>query len=241
MPQLLFISDLHLSAQTPVLNARFRTFLQERAKTADALYILGDLFDAWIGDDDPSPFAAEIKKQLAALSQHTPVSFLHGNRDFLIGEDFARETGLVLLPEEYVLQTESGSWLLLHGDQLCTDDTDYQRARQIFRSEAFRIQAMAMSIPQRLEKAAEIRHMSGEAIAIKSGDIMDVNQTAVEAALRRHGLQRMIHGHTHRPAMHAFHLDGQPALRAVLADWKDQQSFALSLDSATGELKNLSI
>jgi UDP-2,3-diacylglucosamine hydrolase len=241
MSKFLFISDLHLSPQTPELNHQFRKFLAGHARTADALYILGDLFDAWIGDDDPSPFAADIKRQLAGFSRHIPVYYLHGNRDFLIGKDFAGEAGMALLPEEYVLETGSGPWLLLHGDQLCTDDRDYQQARQLFRSEAFKAQAMTMSIPQRIEKAAEIRRMSGEAKAAKAENIMDVNQAAVEESMRRHRLHHMIHGHTHRPARHDFTLDGQPARRVVLADWKEEGSSALQMDSNSGKLENLPI
>ncbi|BAO44256.1 UDP-2,3-diacylglucosamine diphosphatase [Thiolapillus brandeum] len=235
MPPVLFISDLHLSPKTPELIQQFRRFLQGPVRTAHSLYILGDLFDAWIGDDDPSPFATEIQQLLADTTAHVPVYFQHGNRDFLLGDAFARETGVQLLPGEHVLETPFAPWLLLHGDQLCTDDSEYQKARKIFRSEAFKAQAMAMSIPQRMEKAAEIRRMSGEATAAKAENIMDVNQAAVEATMRRHGVRHMIHGHTHRPAVHEFSLDGQPARRAVLADWQDQGSFALALDRNSGK------
>ncbi|WP_457676434.1 UDP-2,3-diacylglucosamine diphosphatase [Thiolapillus sp.] len=241
MARLLFISDLHLSPNTPELNQRFRGFLRGPAREAEALYILGDLFDAWIGDDDPSSFASQVKEQLAALTADTPVFFQQGNRDFLLGETFARETGVTLLPEEHVLHTPAGPWLLLHGDQLCTDDREYQQARKLLRSEAFLKQAMAMSIPRRREKAAEMRRMSGEATAAKAENIMDVNQQAVEETLLRHGLRQMIHGHTHRPATHEFLLDGQPARRVVLADWKKDAAFALSLDSRNGGLESLPI
>lgn len=241
MAHILFISDLHLSPATPELNAQFRRFLRGPALTASSLYILGDLFDAWIGDDDPSPFSAEVKNLLADAAAHLPVYFQHGNRDFLLGEVFARETGIHLLPDEYVLETPFAPWLLLHGDQLCTDDTEYQKARQLLRSPAFKAQAMAMSIPQRLEKAAEIRRMSGEAMAAIPENIMDVNQDAVEETMRRHQVRHMIHGHTHRPSLHEFSLDGQPAQRAVLADWKIPGSFALRLDSNSGDLLSIPI
>jgi UDP-2,3-diacylglucosamine hydrolase len=241
MPPVLFISDLHLSPKTPELNQQFRRFLQGPARTAHSLYILGDLFDAWIGDDDPSPFAAEVRQLLAEITAHIPVYFQHGNRDFLLGDAFARETGIRLLPEEHVLETPFSPWVLLHGDQLCTDDREYQQARKICRSEAFKAQAMAMDIPQRMAKAAEIRRLSGEATAAKAENIMDVNQDAVEATMRRHGVRHMIHGHTHRPAQHEFSLDGQAARRAVLADWQSQGSFALGLDRNSGELTSIQV
>ncbi|WP_456407953.1 UDP-2,3-diacylglucosamine diphosphatase, partial [Thiolapillus sp.] len=221
MSHILFISDLHLSPATPELVRQFQHFLSgDAVKTADALYILGDLFDAWIGDDDPSPFATQIRDLLQEASRHTRLYFQHGNRDFLLGEDFSHAASMKLLPEEHVIQIAGQPVLLLHGDQLCTDDTDYQRARALFRSPEFRTQAMAMSIPERIKKAAEIRQMSGEAKALKPSDIMDVNQQAVEAMMRKHGVQRLIHGHTHRPQTHRFDLDGQPAERFVLADWQ---------------------
>jgi len=240
MSRLLFISDLHLSPNTPELNEQFRGFLRGPARDADALYILGDLFDAWIGDDDPSPFASQLKDKLAALTRHTPVFIQHGNRDFLLGHRFAEETGITLLPEEFVLQTPAGPVLLTHGDLLCTDDTDYQQARKLLRSPAFKIQAMSMSIPERLEKAAEMRRMSGEALAAKAENITDVNQQAVEETMRRHDVRWMIHGHTHRPGVHEFTLDGHPARRVVLADWKKEGSFAMALDD-NGKLDRLAI
>ena len=240
MSRSLFISDLHLSPQTPELNAQFRRFLQSAAMEADALYILGDLFDAWIGDDDPSPFARQVKDELAALTRHRPVFIQHGNRDFLLGDSFAKETGITLLPEEFVLQTPAGPVLLTHGDQLCTDDTDYQQARKLLRSPTFRAQALSMSIPERMEKAAEMRRMSGEAQAAKAENITDVNQQAVEEAMRRNQVHWMIHGHTHRPAVHEFTLDGHPARRVVLADWKKEGSFAMAMDDK-GKLERQAI
>lgn len=230
MPHILFISDLHLSPQTPELLQQFQRFLRQQLPAAEAVYILGDLFDAWIGDDDPSAFATEIKSWLHQASTHTPLYFQHGNRDFLLGSDFAAEAGMNLLPEAQVIQVAGQSVLLLHGDQLCTDDVDYQRARTLFRSPEFFAQAMQMSIPERIEKAKQIRQMSGEATQMKSAQIMDVNQTAVEAIMVKHGVQQLIHGHTHRPDTHNFTLKGKPAQRHVLADWKNTGSYALRMD-----------
>ena len=202
MPHIFFISDLHLSPQTPEIQQQFQRFLRELAPEAEAVYILGDLFDAWIGDDDPSPFAAEIKHGLHEAGAQTALYFQHGNRDFLLGKDFAQAANMTLLLEEQVIEVAGRRLLLLHGDQLCTDDTDYQQARKLLRSGGFHDQIMAMSIPERLQKAAEIRRMSGEAIAMKNADIMDVNQQAVENMMRKHAVHRLIHGHTHRPGDH---------------------------------------
>ncbi|HID46852.1 MAG TPA: UDP-2,3-diacylglucosamine diphosphatase [Chromatiaceae bacterium] len=242
MSHILFISDLHLSPATPEIVQQFQRFLSgDSVGTADALYILGDLFDAWIGDDDPSSFAAQIREMLQEAGRHTHLYFQHGNRDFLLGEDFAHAVNLTLLPEEHVIQIAGQPVLLLHGDQLCTDDTDYQQARKLFRSPEFRAQAMAMSIPQRMQKAAEIRQMSGEAKATKSSDIMDVNQQAVEAIMRKHGVRRLIHGHTHRPQTHTFDLDSHQAERIVLTDWQATASGALQVETDSGKMRTVTV
>ncbi|WP_456378555.1 UDP-2,3-diacylglucosamine diphosphatase [Thiolapillus sp.] len=242
MPHILFISDLHLSPNTPVLQQQFQQFLSsDTVRNADALYILGDLFDAWIGDDDPSAFASQVRDLLRQTGRHTRLFFQHGNRDFLLGEDFARAANLTLLPEEQVIKIVGEPVLLLHGDQLCTDDKDYQQARKLFRSPEFRAQTLAMSIPQRIEKAAEIRRISGEAIAMKSAAIMDVNQQAVETMMLKHGVKRLIHGHTHRPSIHALALDGERAERIVLADWRIQGSSTLQVDTGSGKTRVESI
>ncbi len=242
MSHILFIADLHLSPHTPEILQQFQHFLSGNTlRTADALYILGDLFDAWIGDDDPSPFAAQVRESLQDAGQHTRLYFQHGNRDFLLGEGFANTANLSLLPEEHVTDIAGQPVLLLHGDQLCTDDKDYQQARRLFRSPEFKTQAMAMSIPERIQKAAEIRRMSGEAKATKSSDIMDVNQQAVDAMMLKHGVQTLIHGHTHRPDIHRFRLDGQPAKRIVLADWKASGSSALQIDTESGQTQTIAV
>lgn len=242
MSHVLFISDLHLSPDTPEIVQQFQPFLTSKhVMQADALYILGDLFDAWIGDDDPSPFAARISGWLQQAGENTHLYFQHGNRDFLLGEDFARAANLVLLAEEHVMQIAGKPVLLLHGDQLCTDDKDYQHVRTLLRSPQFHAQIMSMSIPDRIRKAAEIRQMSGEAIARKSADIMDVTQEAVETTMRKHGVLRLIHGHTHRPDTHRFKLDGKPAERIVLADWKASGSSALLIDTNSGEARTIAI
>lgn len=235
MPKVLFISDLHLSPKTPEILQQFSCFLEQTAPQAGAVYILGDLFDAWIGDDDPSPFAAHVRDMLQQASRHTRLFFQHGNRDFLVGEAFSRAANLSLLPEEHVIEIAGKPVLLLHGDQLCTDDKDYQQARKLFRSPEFYAQIMALSIPERIRKAVEIRQMSSEATTAKPSNIMDVNQQAVERTMKRHGVQRLLHGHTHRPASHQFRFDGQPAERIVLSDWRaDRSAAALQIDDKTG-------
>lgn len=223
MQPLLFISDLHLSAQKPLLLERFRALLEGPAREVGALYILGDLFDAWVGDDDPSPFAEEVRQLLRRFTGEVPAYLQHGNRDFLLGERFAGETGIELLPEEISITIAGEAVLLLHGDQLCSDDLEYQQARKTLRDPAFIREFLSRSIPERLQLAAEYRRLSGEAVSTKAADIMDVNQDAVERTMRKHGVRTLIHGHTHRPAMHEFELDGQPARRIVLPDWRDDQ------------------
>ncbi len=235
--KILFISDLHLSPKTPEILEQFRCFLEQTAPLAQSVYILGDLFDAWIGDDDPSPFAARVRQMLHNASRRTSLFFQHGNRDFLLGETFCRAAGLELLPEEHVVQIGGKPILLLHGDQLCTDDKDYQQARKLFRSPQFKAQALALSIPERIRKAEEIRQLSGEATAEKPADIMDVNQQAVEDMMRKHGVLRLVHGHTHRPASHQFQLAGQAAERIVLSDWRADGSTVLHMDEQTGTAK----
>ena len=218
-----FISDLHLSPGRDVLLRRFEAFLREAREECQALYILGDLFDAWLGDDDPSPFAATVRRLLSGYGGGPPIRFLAGNRDFMIGSRFARETGVELLDEEVVLEADGRRILLMHGDQLCTDDLEYQKVRVQLRHPDFRRQALSLPIEERARLAAEYRRRSGEATSLKPADIMDVNQQAVEAAMQRHDAQVLIHGHTHRPAIHRFDLEGRPASRIVLPDWREEE------------------
>ncbi len=220
---LLFISDLHLAPGRPVLLERFRTLLTTQAGRVEALYILGDLFDAWIGDDDPDPFATEVKSLLAAFSRTTPLFFQRGNRDFMVGERFAAETGADLLDDEVLVEYQGQRLLLMHGDQLCTDDTEYQQVRARVRSEAFRQQALALPILERRALAAEYRRRSGESLSLKPADITDVNPEAVYQAMDRHQADLLIHGHTHRPAIHSFDANGRLRRRAVLPDWRESE------------------
>lgn len=216
----LFISDLHLDPLRPAATAQFLAFLAQRAQRAEACYILGDLFEAWIGDDDDAELASEITKALKTLTDSgVPTYFLHGNRDFLIGERFAVASGVRLLPETQVIDLYGEAVLLLHGDTLCTDDTEYQAFRAQVRDPAWQVQMLSLPLAQRRILASQLRETSRQALRQKIADITDVNPAAVDQALRAHGVWRMIHGHTHRPAIHEWMLDGRLARRVVLGDW----------------------
>ena len=235
----LFISDLHLEPTRPAITTLFLDFLEQRARRAEALYILGDLFEAWIGDDDDAEPGGTVAAALRRLTdQGVPTHFLHGNRDFLLGERFAAASGIQLLPESVVIELASERVLLLHGDTLCTDDVEYQAFRAQVRDPVWRARTLALPLAQRRALAGQLRETSRQAIQQKAADITDVNPTAVDRALRAHGVRRLIHGHTHRPAIHDWTLDGQSARRAVLGDWHDQGS-VLVCDAAGWRLEPL--
>ena len=229
MSRTLFIADLHLCQEEPAITAGFLHFLQREAPHCDALYILGDLFEAWIGDDDPNPLHLKIANALRALP--VPVYFIHGNRDFLIGRRFARASGMTLLPEEQILELYGHRLLIMHGDTLCTDDQGYQR----FRAKVHQrwIQTLFLALPLFIRKriATRMRAGSKQANQHKSLTIMDVNQQAVEAAMQRQQVRLLIHGHTHRPAIHALTLQGKTAERAVLGAWHSEGSM-IQLDAS---------
>ena len=233
MPEQLFISDLHLSAANPEVVARFEAFAADRAAGASALYILGDLFDAWIGDDDDSDVAVRVRRVLAGLTARGVAVYVqHGNRDFLIGERFCARTGVELLPETAVAEVAGEPTVLMHGDLLCTDDTDYQQARAMLRNPAFIAEFLARPLAERAALAAEYRRRSGEATSLKAEDIMDVNADAVSGLLREQGVRRLIHGHTHRQGRHGFVLDGVPVSRLVLGEWHPARGSALVDDGS---------
>ncbi|ATA18942.1 UDP-2,3-diacylglucosamine hydrolase [Gibbsiella quercinecans] len=221
----LFIADLHLCAQEPAITAGFLRFLQRDAIHADALYILGDLFEAWIGDDDPQPLHREVAAALKALHlAGVPCYFIHGNRDFLLGKRFARESGMALLPAEKVLDLYGRKILILHGDTLCTDDHAYQRFRRRVHNPVIQTLFLAMPLRWRLKIAANMRARSQQSNQYKSEAIMDVNPHAVEQAMLRHQVHWMIHGHTHRPAVHTLALSNGEAHRVVLGAWHNEGS-----------------
>ncbi|HET6632672.1 MAG TPA: UDP-2,3-diacylglucosamine diphosphatase [Rhodanobacteraceae bacterium] len=221
----LFISDLHLDAARPAIVELFERFLAGEAQEAEALYILGDLFESWIGDDDDSELATRAARALRGLADHgVPVHFMAGNRDFLLGADYAARCGMTLLEDGTVVDLHGTPTLLMHGDTLCTDDAAYQRFRTQVRDPAWQRDFLARPLAERRAFAAQARAASQAHTGGASEAIMDVNATAVAAALRQAGVHHLVHGHTHRPAVHALDLDGQPAERIVLGDWYDQGS-----------------
>ena len=223
----LFISDLHLKSEHPVLGDILLRFLSGPARAARALYVLGDLFEAWPGDDDAGdPFNAPVIAALRALSDAgIPVAFQHGNRDFLLGAEFARATGGMLLPEEIVVDLHGASTLLMHGDQLCTDDVAYQQFRAQTRNPQWQQMLLSQPLAARKALARQMREASDTAKAGKTMEIMDVNADAVADAFRRHSVSRMIHGHTHRPGGHVHIVDGRECKRIVLPDWRDAGAY----------------
>lgn len=222
----LFVSDVHLDTQAPQATAQFLTFLREQAARAQALYILGDLFEAWVGDDDRDPQKEEVTAALSGLRDAgVPCFVLHGNRDFLLGKAFCERSGCVLLDDPVVAQFGDEPVLLTHGDALCTDDHSYQELRSTVRDPAWQRRFLALPRARRELLADEARAGSKRHTARTVPVIMDVNQDAVAAAFRAAGVRRMIHGHTHRPAVHDLEVDGVPVQRIVLGAWYEQGSY----------------
>jgi UDP-2,3-diacylglucosamine hydrolase len=216
----LFISDLHLDPARPESTADFVAFTEHEARTAAQLYILGDLFEAWIGDDDDDPALKPIIAAIAALTEAgTDCYFMHGNRDFLVGNTLCAETGLKLLDEFESIDLYGDPVLLTHGDLLCTDDVRYLELRRQLRDPAWQRDFLGKTLDERRRIAADLRQLSQTEMAAKSEAIMDVNETTVRDTMRRFGVQLLLHGHTHRPAIHCFDIDGRPAKRIVLHDW----------------------
>ena len=228
----LFISDLHLSPQRPDLTRAFCHFLNTKARHAEHLYILGDLVEAWIGDDDPSPLARELVSALATLTANgTGLYFQHGNRDFLIGKRFAKETGAVLLGEYHRIATTNGNLLICHGDTLCTDDHAYQRFRRRIRHPITRWCLRHLPLSKRQQIARDWREKSQLANSNKAANIMDVNPQSVDDIMTSFQVSTLLHGHTHRPATH----DVTRGKRVVLGDW-DQDAWYATLDDGRLEL-----
>jgi UDP-2,3-diacylglucosamine hydrolase len=236
----LFISDLHLSPKRPGLVTAFHAFARGPARGATALYCLGDLFDAWLGDDQlREPLAAGVAAAFADLSAAgTPIYLQRGNRDFLLGERFAGACGATLLADAVVHEVHGTPTLVMHGDQLCTDDVDYQRFRAYWQDPVHRRRLLSQPYFVRRGIAAFFRAMSRRATTGKAEFIMDVNAGAVAAALREHRVARLIHGHTHRPARHELTVDGRSCERYVLADWYGTASY-LRVDATACEAVTL--
>lgn len=220
MAPTLFISDLHLDPARPQALEWLLRLLREHAPEGAELYILGDLLEYWVGDDDPAPWLEPLLRELRRVSERgVSVKLMHGNRDFLMGAAFARRSGAELIEDPTLIELYGEPTLLLHGDTLCTDDLAYQAYRQEVRSPAWQQAVLAKSLEERVEMALALRARSQQVNAEKGEELMDVNPEAVAQAMRSHGVRRMIHGHTHRPATHRFELDGAPAERIVLSDW----------------------
>ena len=235
----LFVSDLHLDAARPRTTDLFIDFVRDEATMADALYILGDLFEAWIGDDVDDPAGDRVANALAELHQHdVPVFFIHGNRDFLLGDAWSRRARVTLLADPSLIVIEGQPTLLMHGDLLCTDDIGYQAFRRQVHQPGWQREFLGRSPAERNAFARQAREESRRQTASKQSAIMDVNADAVVAAMRAHKVARLIHGHTHRPAIHDFTLDGVAAQRIVLGDWYEQGS-VLRLDASGLELATL--
>jgi len=227
MAPALFISDLHLAPERPGLVAAFHALVPGRARGAAALYVIGDLFDAWLGDDQlKEPLAAKVAAAMASLAASgTRVYLQRGNRDFLLGERFAGAAGATLLPDAVVHDLYGTPTLIMHGDQLCTDDVDYQRWRTLWQNPVYRRRVSKVPYIVRRGISRLLRAGSRRATASKPEEIMDVNAGAVAAAMSEHRVTRLIHGHTHRPARHDFSLDGRACQRYVLADWYKAGSY----------------
>jgi len=222
---IIFISDLHLDEQRPDITELFLRFLKTEAKQASALYILGDFFEAWIGDDDLSPFNQTIISALKnATQQGLPIYMMHGNRDFLLGKNFFKQTGCVLLPDEYVLDIYGSPTLLLHGDTLCTTDTAYLKFRKKSRNWLMQKLFLLKSLQARLLLAKKYRDASKAHTSTLSDNIMDVTQAEVIRVMQKYQVQHLIHGHTHREAVHEFQLDNVLRTRTVLGAWHERGS-----------------
>jgi UDP-2,3-diacylglucosamine hydrolase len=237
----LFVSDLHLDPERPAITELFGRFLDDEARGADALYILGDLFEAWVGDDDPSTAGAFVADRLRALAASgVPVNFIRGNRDFLLGDDYAKRAGINILPDPAVVMLHGEPTLVLHGDLLCTDDTAYQQVRAQTRDPRWQGDFLAQPLAARLafaqqaRAASQARHGELKASGL-SETITDVAPDTVREWFKRYGVRRMIHGHTHRPAIHD---EGDGNTRIVLGDWYDQGS-VLRVDDSGFNLASL--
>lgn len=233
MPHTLLISDLHLPPAASELRDAFASFLAGPARAAQAVYLLGDLFEYWIGDDAG---LAEYSSERACLHTLTasgvPVFFIHGNRDFLVGREFARATGVKLLPDPYRLELHGASTLLSHGDLFCTDDVRYQRWRKFARNAAAQAVFRALPLSMRQNILGNVRDTADADKMQKDLGIMDVNEGTVRAAFAKRGVSRIIHGHTHRPADHDYEIEGRACQRLVLADWHPGRCEALRVDHA---------
>jgi len=235
----LFIADLHLTPERPQINAAFFAFLAGPATQAQALYILGDFFEAWVGDDDLAhPLHAQVAAALKRLAQAgVPIHVMHGNRDFLLAEAFCQASGATLMADPSIIELNGEKTLLMHGDTLCTDDVAYQVFRTQTREPNWQAAFLAKPLGERLALAGALRTQSEQTKADKTPEIMDVHPKAVNQALHQAGCRRLIHGHTHRPARHPLEIDGHSAERWVLPAWYEGAGW-LQCDATGCQMKH---
>ncbi|SHK41847.1 UDP-2,3-diacylglucosamine hydrolase [Marinobacter antarcticus] len=233
----LFISDLHLEESRPDITGAFLGFLKEEAPGAEKLYILGDFFEAWIGDDERTPLQEQVAAALRALSENgTRIFLMHGNRDFLLGEDFCDRAGATLLDDPTLIDLQGTPTLLMHGDSLCTADVEYQKFRANMRNPQTQKLILARPLKDRQRMARQLRELSMATNRGKAEDIMDVTPDEVVRVMENHNVSQLIHGHTHRPAEHELEVNGEAAKRIVLGDWDENVWW---LDSRPGQKPEL--
>ena len=240
-PRILLISDLHLEEARPDLTQAFLAWLEREATEASALYILGDLFNVWIGDDDDRPLNVLISTTLhqqAALG--LKIFLMHGNRDFLLGENFAARSGATLLHEPYVLEQQGRRFLLVHGDALCTRDVDYMKFRTLVRAPKWQQDFLHKPLGERRAFATQARNQSQSMNSNKAADIMDVTQSEVASLLDTHGISTLIHGHTHRPKVHDFTDRNRQCQRIVLGDW-GPAGWQITIENGTAVLQQFAL
>lgn len=226
MSRTLFISDLHLAPERPDIILLFERFLDEQARHATSLYILGDLVEYWLGDDDEARGLASTFNKIKQVSdQGVAIYLMHGNRDFLMGKQLAKRIGCTLIDDPCITTFDKKPVLLMHGDTLCTDDVDYIKMRTFLRNPAWQQDFLAKPLAERIIMARALREKSSEETRNKSAEIMDVNATTVEQAFIKHNTRLMIHGHTHRPNIHKLVVNKKPATRIVLGDWYTHGSY----------------
>lgn len=237
----LFISDLHLQVERPDITRAFLRCLEQRAGEVDALYILGDFFEVWLGDDDPNPLARQVASALAALAaKGVKIYLMHGNRDFLLGKRFCKEARCTLLSDPSVVMLNDEPVLVMHGDSLCIDDVGYMRLRRLLRNRLSLFILRNLSLKTRHKIGRKLRSESSEQTRYKASDITDVNSDKVIEVMRERKVRTLIHGHTHRPAVHDLEIDGQAAKRIVLGDW-DKSGWALEADEDGYRLESFAL
>jgi len=240
MKDIVFISDLHLAPERPQIIELFLRFADEVAAGADELYILGDFLEYWLGDDDPSPALKPVFDKIIALSEEhqTKVFFMHGNRDFLVGNGLAERCHFELIDDPYKINIQGQDVLLMHGDTLCTDDIEYQKFRQVVRSEQWQQDVLSKSLEERIQIAKNLRDQSKKSTKEKEETIMDVNQQETDKTFIENNVDRIIHGHTHRPAIHHKVINDLDTTRVVLGDWFETGSYLRVNDSSEFKLQS---